>query len=216
MYITSKNCSTCKESKPATPEFFYRNKSKPDGLTYVCKTCNGARDAKRWRNNPKRREQNASYVANAREDRRKKASKHYYENRERHIENNRKWAEKNKAKVKRDRKAKYWRDPEKARAATIAWNRENPEKVLEHSRNKRARRRGAEGTHTAEDVAKQFELQGGRCYWCGEPVDAYHIDHRFPLSKGGSNGPENIVVSCPECNMAKKAATPLEFAGRMF
>lgn len=40
-----------------------------------------------------------------------------------------------------------------------------------------------------------------------------HIDHVWPLSKGGSNGPENLVLACAECNLRKSAKTPMEFAG---
>jgi 5-methylcytosine-specific restriction endonuclease McrA len=32
-----------------------------------------------------------------------------------------------------------------------------------------------------------------------------------PLSRGGSNGPENIVIACPTCNLAKKDKMPHEW-----
>ncbi|MGZ4659718.1 MAG: endonuclease VII domain-containing protein [Arthrobacter sp.] len=34
-----KRCPACGESKPATPEYFYRDKHRPDGLTPRCKVC---------------------------------------------------------------------------------------------------------------------------------------------------------------------------------
>jgi 5-methylcytosine-specific restriction endonuclease McrA len=37
-----------------------------------------------------------------------------------------------------------------------------------------------------------------------------------PLSRGGTNGPENIVCSCPACNHKKSDKHPMDFAGRMF
>ena len=37
--ITYKKCCKCGGEKPATPEFFYRNITKKDGLTYDCKEC---------------------------------------------------------------------------------------------------------------------------------------------------------------------------------
>ena len=43
----------------------------------------------------------------------------------------------------------------------------------------------------------------------------YHVDHVIPLSKGGSDGRENIVISCPSCNMSKKDKMPEVFAGRL-
>ena len=83
-----------------------------------------------------------------------------------------------------------------------------------------ARRRESErdngGKYTAADVAAQYLRQHGSCYWCGVKVGkAYHVDHVFPLSRGGSNGPDNLVVACPACNCAKGAKLPHEFAGRL-
>jgi hypothetical protein len=34
-----KLCKRCKQEKPATPEFFYRNCQSPDGLHAYCKMC---------------------------------------------------------------------------------------------------------------------------------------------------------------------------------
>jgi len=83
-----------------------------------------------------------------------------------------------------------------------------------HNRNRRARKRNAPGTHTAADVRAQYGRQHGRCYWCEKRVgDAYHVDHVMPLFLGGSDGPENLVVSCPPCNDSKAAKHPMDFAG---
>ena len=40
------------------------------------------------------------------------------------------------------------------------------------------------------------------------------VDHIVPVSRGGSNGPENIVLACWECNMAKKDQSLEEFLQR--
>jgi hypothetical protein len=37
--VTTKACSKCKKEKPLTLEYWYRDRSKPDGLTTVCKYC---------------------------------------------------------------------------------------------------------------------------------------------------------------------------------
>lgn len=47
---------------------------------------------------------------------------------------------------------------------------------------------------------------GGRCAHCGTPLDRYtnlSVDHFIPLSKGGTNGPENLTVLCDDCNSLK-------------
>jgi len=44
-----------------------------------------------------------------------------------------------------------------------------------------------------------------RCYWCGSRVEFHFstLDHVIPISRGGSNGDENLVLSCLECNAAR-------------
>lgn len=47
---------------------------------------------------------------------------------------------------------------------------------------------------------------GGKCAHCGAPLDRYtnlSVDHFIPLSKGGSNSPENLTVLCDDCNLEK-------------
>lgn len=105
---------------------------------------------------------------------------------------------------------------EDRRARDAAYYKASPERGRECARNRRALKRNAPGTHTAADVAAQYERQHGRCYYCGAKVcEAYHVDHVLPLSKGGSNGPENLVIACPQCNMSKHDKLPHEFSGRL-
>lgn len=88
------------------------------------------------------------------------------------------------------------------------------ERAAEHLRRARALQAG--GSFNAHDIAELFQSQKGRCYWCACSIkDSYHVDHVWPLSKGGSNGPENLVLACPTCNQKKHAKTPMEFAGRL-
>lgn len=72
--------------------------------------------------------------------------------------------------------------------------------------------------YTPDDLALQMKAQKSKCWWCGKKIKGndYHPDHVIPLARGGSNKPENIVVSCPTCNHKKGAKTPAEFMGRLF
>jgi 5-methylcytosine-specific restriction endonuclease McrA len=68
-----------------------------------------------------------------------------------------------------------------------------------------ARLGGAEGVVTLDDLTRQHEDQGGRCWWCSEPLgDDATVDHVVPVSRGGQNTPENIVMSCISCNSRKR------------
>jgi hypothetical protein len=42
------------------------------------------------------------------------------------------------------------------------------------------------------------------CVYCGSDADL-HVDHRIPVSRGGSNGLENLATACGPCNLAKGA-----------
>jgi len=84
------------------------------------------------------------------------------------------------------------------------------------NRNRYARKKGNGGTHTADDVRAQYARQNGRCYWCKAKVgDTYHVDHVMPVILGGSNGPENLVIACPTCNLSKGGMHPMDFSGRL-
>lgn len=79
----------------------------------------------------------------------------------------------------------------------------------------RARKRDVGGEYTIEDLQAQFTRQNGKCYWCNEDLDPenYQADHVIPVSRGGSNGPENIVCACAWCNQSKSDRLPHEWSG---
>lgn len=111
-----------------------------------------------------------------------------------------------------------WRkaNQKKMRATIIAWERANPEKVREsnanRSANRRARKRDAEGSHTAEEVKRLLARQKYLCVACRKSIDAgYHRDHIIPLAKGGSNFIRNIQLLCPTCNRKKSTKHPIKF-----
>lgn len=86
---------------------------------------------------------------------------------------------------------------------------------LYQNRHAKALRNG--GSHTKKDIEAQYARQGGTCFYCGAAVGGkFHVDHVVPISRGGSDGPENLVIACPLCNRRKGAKHPAEFAGIMF
>lgn len=53
------------------------------------------------------------------------------------------------------------------------------------------------------------ERDGDQCRYCGTTSGPFHMDHVKPLSRGGDNDHENIVVACRDCNLSK-SDKPLE------
>lgn len=82
----------------------------------------------------------------------------------------------------------------------------------------------ATGRFHWQDVCRRYSEQHARCYYCralfqhielGRPHGIttawFHIEHRNPICRGGSNWPENIVLACKACNERKGVMTEAEF-----
>jgi len=112
---------------------------------------------------------------------------------------------------------KYFLDkPEELRARARAFRASNPEKMREYRNRRRSQKANNGGTHTAADIRLLLRSQKHKCWWCDHPIgNDYHVDHRIPLARGGSNAPENLCISCPSCNMSKGAKLPQEWNGRL-
>lgn len=100
--------------------------------------------------------------------------------------------------------------------AVQRWRKANPEAFRAQTQRRHARMANAEGTHTAADLKAILKQQRGRCAYCGIDIKTtYTVDHIQPLSKGGSNWPRNIQLTCLKCNTNKSAADPIVFAQRL-
>ncbi|MFV0916102.1 HNH endonuclease [Ralstonia pseudosolanacearum] len=227
---TVKCCTKCGASK-STSEFVKR-KSSRDGLSSHCKACKSA-DSRRWyaENSDKKLAQNKAWAEANRERMKPYYAAYYQANREKYDELSAAWyrnnPEVNRAQAKRD----YWKHREKRLAASHAYHatnlesirirsaeyrRANKEKMRALSRSYKARKKGAQGSHTGEDIKRLYVLQKGRCTCCRKRLEkGYHVDHIQALSKGGSNDWLNLQLLCPRCNIRKKDKDPLDFSREM-
>lgn len=182
-----KRCTKCGKEYPATTEHFHRRAEAKDGLRAECKACNCERVRRRYEADPERAREQSRRYREANHDKVREQDRRYRE-------------------ANAERRREYQR----------RYNEANPEKVKEKDRRHRARKAGAGGTHTAEDIRTIYDSQKGRCWYCLKPLNGtYHVDHRIPLARGGSNAPENIVIACPTCNLSKGARLPQEWNGRL-
>lgn len=142
-----------------------------------------------------------------------------------HPELRKKWKTENPERVNELARLAYERDPKAQAARTARYKERFPERVRQQKRdaakNGSARRRGAEGRFTKEDIQLLFVAQKGKCAEpsCKVKLDKYHVDHVMPLSRGGTNWPDNLQLLCPSCNLRKHRRDPYEWArinGRLF
>lgn len=55
------------------------------------------------------------------------------------------------------------------------------------------------------------------CFYCNIviPTGASHLEHKRPLSRGGTNSRTNLVLSCASCNLRKGKKTHEEFISEL-
>lgn len=108
----------------------------------------------------------------------------------------------------------YRANKAKASAAGADWRRNHSDKVLESSRLRRARQRGAEGSFTEEEFGALCIAYDNRCGYCSKSIEEAGPlirDHMTPLSRGGSDDISNIMPACRRCNSLKYDKTVEEF-----
>ena len=57
------------------------------------------------------------------------------------------------------------------------------------------------------------KISTGECHYCGtrhKPSDLT-MDHKIPISRGGTSEKYNLVPACKECNNKKKHLLPVEW-----
>lgn len=192
-----KQCSKCKEWKPATNEFFSIRKAGLFGLNSQCKRCSNEINRKWYEANPERKKETGYKWREANPERKK--------------ENDRKWSQANSQRQKEIARKWNQSNPERVKENARKWLEANPKKISEYMHKRRAREANAAGTATAEQIKARFQFHENRCYYCGDNKSGLHVEHRIPLSRGGSNWPANIVPACPTCNRTKHTKTEKEF-----
>lgn len=227
----SKKCTKCGQIKPATVEYFRAEKRTTVGMQSKCRDCereyrrqfraenpgldreyyeankhwllpkmNEAAKVRRRDNRDEALATQRSWRANNLDKARKYQNDFYARNRESERKRLQEYYEKNPNKRK------------EANARIEEWRRRNREQSRSYVRNRRAKLKSSGGTHNGEDIKRLISGQKGCCWWCGRkiPLGRHHVDHRIPIARGGSNGPENLVISCAPCNHKKSSKMPWE------
>jgi 5-methylcytosine-specific restriction endonuclease McrA len=227
----TKTCTKCQRELPA--DCFYPRRGRCSGLDAECKQCKKkrARDyrlahldeqravSRRWKQtHPERaRELHDNWISLHPERQRHYAAAYYARHPDRCIAST---------------LASRAKDPEKARVRDRRYVDEHRQERSDYARKyraehldsfrawaskRRATKRSAPdaGLSNADTDAAQLRRQRRRCYLCGQKIIGrnWHRDHIVPLSRDGtSDGPWNIIIACPTCNVRKHNKLPHEWS----
>lgn len=107
-------------------------------------------------------------------------------------------------------RAWYGKNKERFKAYVRDWKRANPDREALYERRRRTARYGRPGRHSMDDLLLLFEAYDWRCAYCGTDGELT-IDHRVPLSRGGTDAIENLIPACLACNSSKHDRMELDF-----
>lgn len=188
-------CSQCNQSLPFAEEYFYKAKTKA-GLAKTCKSC-ALKIAKDKRNNQKRLSNDPPkrHPKIRRKQISRKARKFEFQSSKNYVPNT---------------------DLNLVQSGPFVAERTV---VAERVRlaNQSALARYAIGKIPAEDVYLKIQLQNYECMYCKDKISFHtcHIDHVYPIVKGGEHYLYNIALTCPTCNLIKRASTLRRFCQKM-
>lgn len=78
-----------------------------------------------------------------------------------------------------------------------------------------ARNRGRGNCSFTYEEIKELYNSTNKCFYCGREVKPFtvdkQIDHKIPISRGGKNSIENMVICCKACNSGKCDKTDVEY-----
>lgn len=211
----SKTCSKCKEVKPRT-EFCKRREAK-DGLKYQCKACD-----KQWRQENRQRisecrkqyyQENREKMLEDMKQYRQESRQRISEYKKRYYQENREyfkqWYQENREKMLEYSKQYYQENREKKLEYDKQWRQENPEKFSARKAKRRALKQDAipealrDCPIERERLVQTYKL---RDLFTKVTGVEHHVDHIWPLSKGGPHWSGNLQVITAEENLSKHAS----------
>lgn len=182
--METKFCTKCGIEKPATAEWFSRQKSGKDGLRANCKECRKII----YQNN----KEHVKYTSKKYKQENKESTKLYAD---KYRKNNKK-------------KSEEWRkdNKENIKKRMSAYCKENLDSYKIYNQTRRALAQSLPSTLTLSEWQSTKEHFNHECAYCGKKLKNLAQDHVIPLSKGGGYTKGNIIPSCKSCNNSKRAS----------
>lgn len=238
---STKLCPKCGEQWPRTEWYWQKQARRPDGFRTPCRACS-ARESRREIVLLEMRAGEGYKVCTACMEPKLRDADHFpvthggkylhshckdcaaaktAENRSQHPE-----------RVKQSNKASYARHKDSYNEQKRHWYAENREAALAQKaeyykanaldiqlkvHQRRLKVEAAGELCSKEELAQKLKEQDYSCFYCSVALDQRNasIDHKLPVSRGGTNEPSNLVWACLTCNKHKNAMTAEEFFERL-
>lgn len=171
--METKICTVCGEEKPATLEYFSKQKGGKYGLRGMCKKCKSIIDK--------------PYRDKHSEEMKKYHKQYRKENREKTLKYGKQYREEHKEEISKHRKI---------------YNKNNKEKGRIYAQQRRSRKRKTPNTLTENQWIEIKSKFNNKCAYCGQEMPLEQ-EHFIPLSKGGDYSSNNIIPACMTCNRSK-------------
>lgn len=115
----------------------------------------------------------------------------------------------NKDRIREARATRYSENSEQIKTSVYEYRKQNPHMVTKWNAARRARVRDL-----TPELTKEQQEQIDYLYWLAKDLRAvsgeeYHVDHIFPLSKGGLHEPSNLQILPKDLNLQK--STKVDF-----
>lgn len=209
-YTCSWACELCTRKPQLTKAQKLRRKLRAREYNQKNAARLSAQKSARWHSDPGLRRRRRLYCS--RWYRRNRAAQLQYRHRyyREHIEWFKEYARRSDVRAKVIARVLQWQRENKAKAnaKSLRWKRANPAKILAAQRLRRAGKLGANGHYSAEQLRDLLERQKFRCAnpHCRADLKRHRrqLDHRRPLSRGGSNWIRNLQWLCTPCNRKKR------------
>ena len=126
----------------------------------------------------------------------------------------RRWSKTHPEQRRAAKRLYYARHREQHTLTMAAYHKAHPEVLRAKSSAYRARARAADGRFTSAEWRALVDIYDGWCAYRGE-AGPLQVDHRIPLSRGGTNAIDNVLPACRTCNTQKGQMTETEFRARL-
>ena len=156
------------------------------------------------------------YYLKHKEKLREYRNKYYKEHKEHMSKTHKIWIAKNRDKCRQYNKKHYYKYKEEVHTTNRLWQQSPKGKIFIRKRNAQLRALTKDLSikivqEVYEDNIKKFKTL--TCIYCLNPIPFGKdtLEHKQPLTKGGTNKKDNLGIACQRCNFSKGAKTEEQF-----